>query len=337
VLKLGAQTRADVITGLGLFHTVARRRVGTVREDDVREWGTGGWAELGSRWSSTFRSVVGARADVYAFDVDANIAQNSGSRTAAIVSPKASLIFAPSTGTELYLSAGLGFHSNDARGTTIRVDPVSGGAAQQVDPLVRSRGAEVGLRVTPLPGWRSTVSLWALDLDSELLFIGDGGATEPSAASRRRGVTFANFYRPLPELSLDLDVSLAHARFSGVPGGQDRIPGALESVVAAGIAWTPVERGLFGAARVRNFGAYSLIENNSVRATPTTMLSADAGFLISGIRLQASVLNLLNARDNDIQYYYTSRLPGEAAGGVDDVHFHPVEPRQLRISLGWGL
>lgn len=337
VLKLGGQTRADVITGLGLYHTVARRRVGTVRQDDVREWGTGGYAELESRWTPRFRSVLGARADVYAFNVDAHISQNSGSRTAAIVSPKASFVFAPTAGTELYLSGGLGFHSNDARGTTISVDPVSGGTAQQVDPLVRSRGAELGLRVTPLAGWRSTVTAWLLDLDSELLFIGDGGATEPSAASRRRGITFANFYRPFPQLSLDLDVALAHARFAGVPSGQDRIPGALESVVAAGITWSPVERGLFGAIRVRNFGAYSLIEDNSVRATPTTMLSADAGFLVSGIRIQASVLNLLNARDDDIQYYYASRLPGEAAGGVEDVHFHPVEPRQVRVSLGWGL
>ena len=248
-----------------------------------------------------------------------------------------SLVFAPSTGTQLYLSGGLGFHSNDARGTTITVAPVSGGPAQRVDPLVRSRGAELGIRVTPLPGWHSTVAVWALNLDSEPLFIGDGGATEPSAASRRRGVTFANFYRPIPQLALDFDLSLAHARFSGVASGQDRIPGALESVVAAGITWTPVQRGLFGSVRVRNFGAYSLIEDNSVRATPTTMVSADAGFLVSGIRIQVSVLNLLNARDSDIQYYYTSRLPGEAAGGIDDVHFHPVEPRQVRVSLGWGL
>jgi hypothetical protein len=337
VLKIGTQSRADIINGLGLHHTVARRRVGTIREDDVREWGTGVYAELESRWNPRFRTVLGARGDVYTFNVDGDIAQNSGHRTAGLASPKASLVFAPSAGTELYLSGGLGFHSNDARGTTITVDPVSRAPAQQADPLVHSKGAELGLRVTPLGGWRSTLSLWALNLNSELLFVGDGGATEPSAASRRWGVTFATFYRPISQLALDLDVSLARARFAGVPGSQNRIPGALESVVAAGITWTPVERGLFAAVRVRNFGAYPLIEDNSVRAIPTTLVSADAGFLFSGIRIQASVLNVFNAKDDDIQYYYTSRLPGEPAAGVDDIHFHPVEPRQVRVSLGWGL
>jgi hypothetical protein len=337
VIKLGLQTRADIINGLGLYHTEARVRLGTVRQDDVREWGTGIWLQAESRWRPWFRSVLGSRGDFYTFDVSGDRPENAGHRTAGIVSPKASLIFAPSAETELYLSGGLGFHSNDARGTTITVDPATGNRARRVDPLVRSRGAEIGARVSPIRSWRSTLSLWALNLNSELLFTGDGGTTEPSAASRRRGITWANFYRPVPQLSLDADVSLSHARLTGVGGGQDHIPGALESVVAVGITWAPQERGPFGSVRVRHFGSYPLIEDNSVRAIATTMVNAEAGVLISGIRAQASVLNLFNTVANDIQYYYTSRLPGEPASGVDDVHFHPVEPRQVRVSLGWGL
>lgn len=180
--------------------------------------------------------------------------------------------------------------------------------------------------------------LWALSLDSELLFIGDGGTTEASAASRRRGVTWANFYRPIPQLSIDFDLSLSRARFEGEPEEAARIPGALESVVAGGITWSSIPPGLFGAVRVRHFGSYPLIEDNSVRASATSLLNADVGYqLASGLRLQVSVFNLLNSRDADIQYYYTSRLQGEPAAGVDDIHFHPVEPRQLRASLSWGL
>jgi hypothetical protein len=194
------------------------------------------------------------------------------------------------------------------------------------------------VRATPLRGWRSTLSLWALGLDSELLFVGDAGITEPSAASSRRGVTWANFYRPVPQLSLDFDVSFARARFSDVAAGEDHIPGALENVVAGGATWNTPDEGLFGAFRMRHLGSYPLIEDNSVRATATTLFNADLGYLLpSGIRLQASVLNLFNSRASDIQYYYTSRLQGEPAGGVDDIHFHPVEPRQVRVSLGWGL
>jgi outer membrane receptor protein involved in Fe transport len=338
LLKVGLQTRADFLNPVGLYRTRGRERLSTVRQDDVTEWSSGVYVEAESRWLPWFRSTVGLRGDLYTFDVDANIAANSGHRTAAIASPKASLVFTPAAGTELYLSGGLSFHSNDARGTTITVDPETGEHAEQVDPLVRSRGAEVGVRTAPLRGWRSTLSLWALGLDSELLFVGDAGITEPSAASSRRGVTWANFYRALPQLSLDFDVSLARARFTDVPESEDHIPGALENVVAAGATWSTPGAGLFGALRLRHFGSYPLIEDNSVRATATTVFNADAGYqLASGLRIQVSLLNLFNTRASDIQYYYASRLQGEPSEGVDDVHFHPVEPRQIRASLSWGL
>lgn len=338
LFKIGVQSRADFLRPVGLYRTQARARLNTVRQDEVTEWGSGLFVEAESRWRPWFRSVVGARADIYTFDVTANIPANSGQRTAAIVSPKASLGFTPSRTVELYLSGGFGFHSNDARGTTITVDPESGAPAEPVDPLVRSRGAEVGARATPLPGWRSTLSLWALGLDSELLFVGDAGITEPAAASRRRGVTWANFYRPNPQLALDVDVSLSRARFHGVAPGEDHIPGALENVIAAGATWSSPRQGVFGALRLRHFGSYPLIEDNSVRATATTLFNAEAGYLLrSGIRIQVSVLNLLDTRASDIQYYYASRLPGEPADGINDIHFHPVEPRQVRVTLAWEL
>jgi hypothetical protein len=338
LIKMGLQTRADFLDPVGLYRAQGRTRLSTVRQDEVTEWGSGVYLEAESRWRPWFRSVVGVRGDFYSFDVNANIRQNSGHRAAGIVSPKASLVFVPSPGMELYLSGGLGFHSNDARGTTITVDPETGDPAEQVDPLVRSRGAEMGVRATPLAGWRSTLSIWALGLDSELLFVGDAGITEASAASHRQGVTWANFYRPVPQLSLDFDVSLARARFDDVPEAQDHIPGALENVVAAGATWSTPAEGVFGAVRMRHFGSYPLLEDDSVRATATTLFNADFGYLLqSGIRLQLSMLNLFDSKASDIQYYYTSRLPGEPADGLDDVHFHPVEPCQVRVSLGWGL
>jgi hypothetical protein len=336
-VTLGLQSRADFLSPVGLYRTAQRRRLSTVRQDDVVETGTGLYVEAQSHWRSWFRSTLGVRGDAYTFDVTSDRPENSGRHTATIASPKVSLAFVPSIRTEIYLSGGLGFHSNDARGTTIQVDPATGERASRVDPLVRSRGAEIGFRANAAQGWRSTLALWMLDLDSELLFIGDGGTTEPSERSRRSGITLANFYGPVPQLSLDADVSVARARFSGDSRDEDRIPGALENVVAAGVTWAPHKNGLFGALRVRHFGSYPLIEDNSLRATATTLLNADIGLFVAGVRVQLSVLNSLNERASDVQYYYSSRLQGEAATGVADVHFHPVEPRQLRISLGWGL
>jgi hypothetical protein len=336
LVTLGMQTRYDILSPVGLYHTVARAVRDTVRQDDVRELAAGVFAEARSTWSSRFRTVLGFRGDAYTFAVTSGLPANSGNRGAAIASPKASLAFTPSPAMELYLSGGLGFHSNDARGTTITVDPGTGLPVQRVDPLVRSRGAELGVRATPRAGWRSMLAVWILKLNSELLFTGDGGTTQPSAASRRRGVTWANFYRPIPRLSLDADVSLARARFGGVAPGADHIPGALENVIAAGIAWNGAPRGPYGSLRFRHFGAYPLVEDNTVRASPANLVNAAAGYSRSGVRVEVSVLNLLNEVANDIAYYYTSRLAGEPAGGVDDIHFHPVEPRQIRVSFGWG-
>ena len=332
---LGVQHRSDLIDDIGLHRTQQRRRTGTVRQDDVTQHASGAYVEAESRWHPRLRSVFGVRGDLHAFDVRSGIAANSGRRSAAIASPKGSLVFTPSGTSELYLSAGLGFHSNDARGTVITIDPNSGEPAERVDPLVRSRGGEVGLRLSPTGTWRSTVALWALSLDSELLFVGDGGTTEPIDGSRRSGVTFANYYRPVPSLALDADVSLARARLVGVEANADHIPGALERVVAAGATWGASDGGPFAAVRLRHFGSYPLIEDNSVRAQSTTLVNAAAGIQLAGARLELSVLNLLGSRASDIQYFYASRLAGEPAGGVEDVHFHPVEPRQVRLSIGW--
>jgi hypothetical protein len=94
--------------------------------------------------------------------------------------------------------------------------------------------------------------------------------------------------------------------------------------------------GRTGALRLRHFGAYPLIEDNSVRADAATLFNAEAGYaFVSGLRVEPTVLNLLDSDASDIQYYYAPRLAGEPAGGVEDVHFHPVEPRQLRLSLHW--
>lgn len=334
LVKIGLQTRAD-FADVGLFSTERRARFDTVRTDIVQEWGTGLFAESESRWTPHFRSVLGARADAYLFDVSGDRIENAGRRTAAIVSPKASLIYTHSNRAEFYASGGFGFHSNDARGTTISVAPGTGDPAQRVDPLVRSKGAEIGARLSLVEGLQSTLSAWALNLDSELLFVGDAGATEPTTESRRSGITLANFYRPIASLSFDADVSFARASLRGVPVAENRIPGALEHVIAAGVTWSPPQQSLYGAVRVRHFGAYPLIETNAARASATTLVNADVGFrLVRGIMVQATVLNLLDSNASDVQYFYESRLRGESTAGVADVHFHRVEPRQIRATVG---
>ena len=199
---------------------------------------------------------------------------------------------------------------------------------------MRSTGAEIGLRGT-LPWVRSTLTVWGIDLDSELVYVGDAGRVEPSSASRRLGVSFANYLNLTPQVKADVDVSFTRARFRDEV--DDRIPGALEHVVAAGLTRDPVDDGWHASLRLRHLGAYPLIEDNSVRAESTTLLNLGFGYQVGALRLSAAVLNLVDEGASDIQYFYTSRLSGEPSAGVDDLHFHPAEPRQLRVSISWGL
>ena len=331
--RLGLQIRRDDIGRVGLYRTRARLLLSTVREDSVGLPSGGVWTDVNVRWTSWLRSVAGIRVDGSRYNVEADRAVNSGRDAAAIVSPKASLVFGPWRGTELYANGGFGFHSNDARGATIAVDPADGSPAERVTPLARTRGTEIGLRTVALRGVQSTVALWRLALDSELVFAGDAGTTAASRPSRRQGIEWSNFAQLRRWLTLDADLAWSQARFTdGRPEGA-HVPGSVERVASLGMSVDRGER-MFGSLRWRHFGSRPLIEDNSVRSHATSLLSAQAGHRLSKrLSLIVDVFNLLDARHSDVDYFYTSRLPGEPAGGVDDVHSHPVTPRTARVTL----
>jgi hypothetical protein len=337
----GIQVRYDGISDVGLAHTAERESLSTVRRDRVDETSLGLYWKGTTDLTSWMRAYAGLRGDVYWFDVDAKTQpENSGDRSDSIVSPKIGVAFGPWWDTELYLSYGRGFHSNDARGTTIRVDPVSGELAQRVDPLVATQGAEIGMRMTWVPGLQSTLDFWWLELDSELLFVGDAGTTEATRPSERYGVELANYWQPLDWLTLDGDVTFTHSEFTDNDPAGDDIPGAIETTVAAGAA-VSFESGLFGSLRIRHFGERPLVEDGSVKSDPTALVNLQAGwewleFPWGGdVTFTLDVLNLLDSKDDDITYFYTSRLAGEPDEGVEDIHFHPVEPRMFRGSVTW--
>ena len=159
---LGFELRQDRIDPVGLYSTKQRDRLSTTREDNVTEGSAGIYAQNDTQWNDWFRSVLGIRYDWYRFDVDASVAANSGKRSAGIASPKAALVFGAWDKTEYFVNAGYGFHSNDARGVTITVDPKSGEAVDRATPLVRSKGAELGLRTEAISNVQSSLALWYL-------------------------------------------------------------------------------------------------------------------------------------------------------------------------------
>jgi hypothetical protein len=330
---IGLQVRRDWLDPVGLYRTAARERLSTAREDEVGQTMAGVYAQTEVEWTRTFRATFGLRADRYQFSVAADNPRNSGDGSDGLVNLKAGAIFGPWSGTEIYANAGTGFHSNDARGAAITVDPVSGEPADRVTPLVRARGAEVGLRTVRIRGLQSTVALWYLGIDSELLFVGDAGTTEASRPSRRVGLEWTNYARLKPWLTLDADLAFTRARFSDDDPAGTRIPGALDRVISAGLTVEPQQR-LFGSIRARHFGPRPLIEDASVMSNSTTIWNGEVGYRLSSkARLVLEAFNLFDAQVSDIDYFYTSRLAGEPAEGVDDIHLHPALPRSARLGV----
>jgi outer membrane receptor protein involved in Fe transport len=330
----GVQLRYDDISAVGLINTHERQRLSTTRLDSVDELSIGAWYELEWLLTDRFSAVLGLRADYYDFEVDSNNPANSGDASDSLVSPKLNLIWTLAPDRELYFSAAGGFHSNDARGTVITVDPKTGLPADPVDPLVRSWGAETGLRWRWDQRLNSSLALWYLELDSELLYVGDAGATEASRPSQRYGLEFNNYFQLNEYWTLEADFSWTDSSFSDRASEGDHIPGAIDTVVSAA-AVLELPSGFFGSLRLRYFAEYPLIEDDSVRSDGSTMLNLLAGWQLGDWRLQAEVFNLLDSSDHDVAYFYASRLPGELEEGVEDIHYHIFEPRQVRLQLSW--
>jgi hypothetical protein len=355
----GLQVRNDWIKN-GLFQTQNRVRVNkidsgtgltlpaTTERDRFTDTQVGFYAENKIQWAEKFRSVAALRGDVQHFDVTSLVTSaNSGKATDVLPGPKLSLIFGPWFNTEFYAQGGFGFHSNDGRGTTLTVQPVSGEnpfpntPAAKIPPLVQTKGAEIGLRTLAIPHLQSTFSLWYLHSDSELQQSGDTGSTVASKQpSHRYGVEWANYYTPFEHLAFDFDLAKSIAHFTSVDGddaapgsaGGKYVPEALGLVISSGITLHDLA-GFSASLRLRYFGPRNLTSDKIYRSNSTTLLNADAGYQINKTwRLSAEFLNLLNRRDHDIDYAYTSQITPTAAPAFTDV-FHPVIPFQARVGL----
>ncbi|WP_346347354.1 TonB-dependent receptor [Bradyrhizobium sp. dw_411] len=366
----GIQTRYDDIS-LALTDTVQRSFLSNVRSDKVGEASTGIYAQNTVHWTDWIRTTVGLRGDYY----DANVfsifdGNNSGSSQAALASPKFTMVLGPFNKTEFFFGAGMGMHSNDARGTTITEEPTDPSMKLSASPLlVRTEGVEVGVRSKFVRGLDSSISVFLLDQASEIVFNGDAGDTSASRPSRRYGIEWTNKYQPASWLTLDGDVALSHARFvgfdteqaelyaslAGFPQAQignapgNYIPNAPAIVASAGIT-IGEKTGWFETLRWRYLGTSPLTEDNAFRSPPTGIYNGRIGYRFeNGWRVQLDGLNLLNSKANQITYAYGSLIktdslyslcfPVQTAptavcqNGVMDYVLHPVEPLAVRLTL----
>lgn len=330
-VALGAETRFDDISAVGLYKTVAGARVAPRGLFAVEELSTAVYAEATIAAGDKLALFGGLRADHYNFKTRALAGPDSwsGEVDDSLVSPKVGASYQLGGGFALYANWGRGFHSNDARGVTAPADPAPG--------LVRGTGSEVGARYER-PGLNLAATLWRMDVDSDLIFVGDSGAVEPAGATRRSGIELSGFWKPLAWLSFDAALTASHARFVDAPGA-DRVPGALDSTAEVGA--TALFDTWNASMRVRHLGPHALGEDNSVRSSGTTLVNLRTAWTPrqwgdGRLEVFAELLNAFDSRRKDVDYFYASRLPGEPAEGVEGLHSRVVEPRSLRVGVRVG-
>ncbi len=343
----GLQFRHDEIMNVGLDRTVNRQYLSTVSRNDVSQSTGGAYFKNQTYWHAKVRTIAGLRGDFINNDVtvlDTSThaplvnAANSGNASQAMFSPKLSLILGPWYNTEYFANAGYGYHSNDARGTTIQLDPTNGSAldsnSARISPMASSRGAETGIRTSFIKGLNSTLAFWWLESNQELVFVGDAGTTEVNGKSHRYGVELTNYYKPTDWLTLDADFAFTSAHFATTPedATNSYIPNSVGRVITVG-ATAVAPNGLFGTVRLRHFGEVPLDESGTYWAGNTSIVNLGAGYQHKKkYKFEIDLFNIFGSNANDIAYAYQNAYPA-GANSQYGIMKHPVEPRMVRGTI----
>lgn len=328
---VGIDIRYDDVNELNLFNTISRRRLSSIREDEAEEFSAGLFAESQISLTDKLRATLGVRVDYYDFEVDALRPGNSGSDQDSLWQPNIGLAYRVNENVELYLNYGHGFHSNDVRAAVNTIDPVTGDPTEAQDVLVEGKGSEIGFRYDTLNGFNIAIAAFELRTDSELVFVGDAGTTEPSDPTSRGGVEINSFWEINENWVFDFSAAKTSGHFRGLPSNADSITDAHEEVIAAGLTHVG-NNGLTASLRVRHFSDAALTEDESVQKDGSTLVHAGVSYAFSNWEIGIDVLNLLDADDDDIAFFFESQLAGETTG-VEDIHFHPSNPRHIRLLL----
>ena len=326
----GVQARVDN-AHVRLGTQVKRNPLGTITDSDVLEASYAPYLKTELQPAHWIRVSGGVRSEVFTFDVRNRCPdcadQPTGRTSAGLVLPKANLILGPWLRTELFVNYGEGYHSNDARSA---VTPGS-------SPLARAQTYEIGVRSKPWgpEALELIATLWAIDLQSELVFVGDNGTTDIRGPTRRRGVEVAARGKIIGPLYVNGSVTWAKAEFRN----GDAIPNAPE-LTAYGAAILRYPEGLTTQLQATYFGVRPLTEDRSFTSSSWVVVDLTSRYTLPVKlphgRLETFVFiqNLLNTNWEQATFAFQSRLRSEAAG-VTDIHFVPGNPRNVLAGLAW--
>jgi outer membrane receptor protein involved in Fe transport len=321
---LGAGTRYD--NGqISLYRAIKRVITDTIADGLINEQQVYAWLDetlqLNDKWSIN----AALRYDVFFFGYDNYLADTAeGKRTRARVSPKLNLFYAPTQNVQLYVKSGFGFHSNDSRSV------VSGEAGES---LPRALGYETGSTFKLTPHLLMNISLWGLELQNELVFVGDEGVVEISGATRRLGADAALRWELTPQFFADADLNYSYGRFLDLPSGENFIPLAPRVTSTGGLSWRG-KNGFNAALRYRAIDTRPANETNTVQAKGYFLVDVVANYTYSHFTVGFTIENLFNSEWNEAQFDTESSLRNESQP-VSELHYTPGTPFFVKGSVGW--
>jgi hypothetical protein len=322
---IGAQVRFDSIDN-ALYHDRARERLATTGKDHVSEGETALYVEEDLRVRRWLRFIVGGRAqrvDVNVDDLAEDTAHlgnaSSGARGAMMFLPKAMAVVSPVEALDLFASWGVGFHSNDARGAVRAAAPAT--------LMTKAVGYEAGARVKPIKDLELSAAGFLLDLDSELVWSGDAGTTEPAARSRRYGLELTGRYHYKNWLFADVAATFTHAAYRADAGnGGGAVALAPTRTFGAGVGARPTFGDFtpFADVRIKSIASRPATADGSLTAEGFTVIDANAGLRWKRFEVGLDLQNLTNARWREVQFATETRL-----------RYEPRAVTGLTYSPGW--
>ncbi|ASS47947.1 MAG: hypothetical protein A3D31_01360 [Candidatus Fluviicola riflensis] len=332
-LTVGAAFRSDDINN-ELWHTVKRQRLTNTALAAINEVATAFYFNEVIRFSDKLRLELGGRYDYMTFNVRDHVPSDttrqnySGFNYQTAFSPKANLIYSPSSRYQFFMNYGHGFHSNDARSTV---------QEQANHQLPLSVGGEIGTLLHLGKKVVISTALWTLNLENELVYVGDAGTTENKGSSRRTGIDVSARWQIIPSLIADVDFNLSENYLTESLFGQRNktdyhIPLAPTLTSTGGLAYT--FKKINASIRYRYMTDRAANEANTVTALGYLIIDGGVNYQQQHFKIGLNVENILNAEWNEAQFDTESRLQNETQS-VSEIHYTPGTPFAVKLSIGY--
>lgn len=321
--KAGINLRRDLVKDSRLFRSSNEfGELADISRGDIEESNLQFYVQENIKLSERLRLLAGLRYDYFLFSYNDKLSNSNTFEGEGQLSPKFQLAFDLNENLNLYAKYGLGYHSNDSR-------LISGNNSN--NRLAQAQGLDFGTYWRPNEKVLVNMAVWYLDLEDELVYVGDEGIVEASGATRRMGLDFSMRYQILKNLSGTIDANYAFARSKNSPEGENYIPLAPSFSSLGKLSF--YKNNFTASLQYRYITDRAANENNSLKAAGYFLNDLNLKYDLGKVSFGISIENLWNIEWKEAQFETTSRLQNEI-DGTTEIHYTPGTPFQAVASVG---